>query len=147
MKQMYIKWKCKWWSIQNNTKSHKHQSSHVYFCISKVALTLNPLGALIPKLWKIKKQPPRVAHWWQTLQAPPLWSTSTTNAALEMSRHSLSVLTWPRSQLASDFMGGGSLHQPPPTGMSLLSAFSKGWVGWKSGHFDLANTPNLGKRV
>lgn len=74
-----------------------------------------------------------------------LWSTSTTNAALKMSCHSLDVLTWPHSQLASDFMGGGSLHQPPPTDTALLSTCSRGWLGWKSGHFDLVNTPDFGK--
>lgn len=94
-----------------------------------------------------KNTTPRVAHWWQTFQTGSLWSTSTTNAALKMSRHSLDVLTWPHSQLASDFMGGGSLHQPPPTDTALLYACSRGWLGWKSGHFDLANTPGFGKEV
>lgn len=64
-----------------------------------------------------------------------------------MSRHSLDVLTWPHSQMASDFMGGGSLHQPPPTDTALLYACCRGWLGWKSGHFDLANTPGFGKEV
>lgn len=64
-----------------------------------------------------------------------------------MSRHSLDVLTWPHSQMASDFMGGGSLHQPPPTDTALLYACSRGWLGWKSGHFELANTPGFGKEV
>lgn len=71
-----------------------------------------------------------------TLNCVSLWSSFTTNTALNMSRHCVNVLTWPHSQLACDShrMRRRLTSDPPPNYTaccSLVSILSRGCAGWK----------------